>query len=210
MPEPRLSPPPPRADLLRLLRYRLAEVVPGWRPLAEDVLGAETRIDFVGAEPDGRAVLVLVGGAGEDLELVARGLAHRAWLSPRVRDWLQLAPELPLRPEAGVRLVLLCPSFGPEAVAAATALGPGVCGLATLRFVRDGSGAAPLVDPLGSAAPAPAAAPDRRAPDPIPSPEPVPVPSPTPPPAMPAAAPFRTGLRDEDLDPTPEERAEFE
>jgi hypothetical protein len=184
VPDLRLAPPPPRAELLRRLRGRLGDAVPGWQLLAEDVLGAETPIDFVGAEPSGRVVLVLVGTGDDDLEGVARALAQRAWLEPRVRDWLKLAPNLRVRPEAGVRAVLLWPAFRAETRAAARSLGPEAVSLAVYRFVRDASGEDVLVE----------------LPDPPRGPCRAPV----------APAPFRAGITDEDLGLTREERAEFE
>lgn len=186
----RLIAAPPRPELQPHLRHRIRDAVPGWRPLAEDVLGADTRIDFVGVEPGGRLVIVLVGEHDEDLELVARGLAQRAWLEPRVIDWLKLAPELDLRPEAGVAVVLLCPAYRPEALAAARALGPDAMGLATYRFIRNGNAAEPVVERLLP-----------------PENEPGPARQLPPTPAPPA---FRTGISEADLDLTDEERSEFE
>lgn len=148
MPDLRLITPPAREPLLRGLRLRLREVVPGWRPLAEALLGAESRIDFVGLEPNGRVVIVLVGEAGEDLELVSRGLAQAEWVKARLGDWLQLAPELPLRAQAGVRAQLLCTAFRPQARAAARALGSARIGLATYRWVQNGSRLEALVEIL--------------------------------------------------------------
>lgn len=191
MPDLSPAPPPPRPQLLRDLRARLDGAAPGLRVVAEGVLGEGFPIDFVALEPDGRVALVLVGDAGEDLELVARGLAQRAWLEPRLRDWLQLAPQLGLRPEAGVRLVLLCPDFGPESRAAARALGDAAPLLATYRCVRNGGSVEPLVEAL----PAPAGLPEAPGRPPAPGGAPV---------------AFRSGLSDAELDLSPDERREFE
>jgi hypothetical protein len=149
--------------------------------VAEGLLGADSPIDFVGIDAEGRAVIVLVGDAGGDLELVTRGLAQKAWVEPRLRDWLQLAPHLGVRPEAGVRLLLLCPGFRAESRAAVSALGPDAPELILYRCVRNGASVDALVEPLENAPTAPA-----------------------------AAAPFRTGLTDADLGISPEERREFE
>lgn len=187
MPELTFTAPPPRADLLRQLRLRLTDSLPGLRVVAQDLLGADSRIDFVGVEPSGRTVLVLVGAAGGDLELLTRGLAQRAWAEARLGDWLQLAPELGLRPEAGIRLLLLCPAFRPECQAAAAALGEHAPALRVYHCLRNGAGVAVLVEPdPGSAAPAPPAQPETA-----------------------AASAFRTGLTDADLGLTPEEHREF-
>jgi hypothetical protein len=189
---PELSPcdAPPRRELIRLLRASAAGLWPAQRVVAEDVLGADTKIDWVALEPGGGACAVLVGERGEDLELVARGLAQRAWLGPRLRDWLQIAPRIGLRPEAGVRALLFCPEFRGEALAAAGALGFEVLSLASYRCVRDADGVSVLIEPIphagGGAIDAVEAPPQRP------------------------AEPFRTGLSDLDLGLTPDERREFE
>jgi len=178
---------PPRADLLRQLRPRIDELAPGLRIVAENLLGADARIDFVGVETSGRVVLVIVGTDEEDLALVGRALAQRAWVEARLRDWLQLAPNLGVRPESGVRVWLLAPRFGAESLAAARAAG-GVA-LGSYRCVRNG-GLEPdaLVEALaeGSELEMPAFAPPR------------------------APAPFRTGLSDAELGLTVAERREFD
>jgi hypothetical protein len=191
MPELALCPAPPRAELVRQLRARAGETWPALRVIAEDVFGADATIDWVSLEPGGRAVAVLVGEAGQDLELVARALAQRAWLARRIRDWVQLAPRVGLRPEAGVRALLICPAFRGEAIAAARSLGPDVLTLASYRCVRDRSGVSVLLEPLQERASEGFAA----------EAEPT---------AGPAPEPFRTGLSDLDLGLTAEERHEFE
>jgi len=190
LPELALCDAPPRRELLRLLRASAAELWPALRVIAEDVLGADARIDWVALEPGGGACIALVASPGEDLELVARGLAQRAWLAPRLRDWVQIAPRIGLRPEAGVRALLFCPAFRSEASAAAAALGPDTVSLATYRCVRDGVGVSVLVEPLGGQGAirsAESAVADR-----------------------PPLEPFRTGLSDLDLGLSPDERREFE
>jgi hypothetical protein len=184
VPDLSLIAPPARADLLRGLRTRLGDIAPGLRVVAEGVLGADAPIDFVAIEPDGGALLVMVGEPGEDLELVARGLAQRSWVQARLADWLQLAPDLGLRPGAGVALLLVCPDFGPMSRAAARALGPDAPSLAVYRCVRNGAGVEVLVEPLGGA--------------------------PRPPTQSGAVPAFRTGLSDADLGVTAAERSEFE
>jgi hypothetical protein len=112
---------------------------------------------------------------------VTRGLAQKAWVEPRLRDWLQLAPHLGVRPEMGVRLLLLCPGFRAESRAAASALAPDAPELILYRCLRNGASVDALLEPLDNAPAAPA-----------------------------PAAPFRTGLTDADLGISPEERREFE
>ena len=188
MPEPALCPAPPRPELLRLLRARLSELWPALRVVAEDVLAAETSIDWVAVDPDGRAVAVLVDDAGRDLDAIARAMAHRAWLEARLGSWVQLAPQSGLRPEVGVRALVLCPGFRAEAIAAAAAAPTGALSLAVYRCLRDGAGVHVLVEPLAAEASAAPSKPERRA----------------------VAEPFRTRLSDFDLGLTAEEQAEFE
>jgi hypothetical protein len=188
-----LTAPPPRAELVRQLEGCLDELIPGARLVAQRLLGAESRIDLVALEPTGRVALVMVGEDGEDLELVGRGLAQRAWVRERLGDWIQLAPELGVRPEADVKVWLVCPSIRPEVRAAVTQLGPDAFGMAVYHCVRNGATTETLVEALGGMpAPRQAAAPPARPVDPIE----VPV--------------FRTGLTDADLGLTPDERHEFD
>ena len=184
-----LAEPPRRSQLVEGLRARLPEVVPALRLIAEGVLGADSSIDFVGVEPTGRVVLILVGEEGDDLELIGRAVAQRAWVEPRIRDWIQLAPNLGMRPGAGARAVLLCPSFRHETEAAAAALGDQAVSLLRYRCLKNGGNLEILIEPIareiarGSTAPKP----DRS--------------------GLPA---FRTGLSHEDLGLTAEEHVEFD
>ncbi len=175
---------PARAHLIEQLRPRLGELVHGLHVIAEGLLGADSKIDFVGVEPTGRVVLILLGEPGEDLQLVGQALAQRAWVEPRVRDWIQMAPSIAARPGAGVRVLLLCPSFCTQTEAAVASLGDGVISLARYRCLRDGTDMHLLLE--GEARTRPLQ------------------PSP---PEMSALPPFRTGLTDEDLGLTDEERS---
>jgi hypothetical protein len=194
LPDLRLVTAPPRNELLDLLRARLSDVVPGMRLLARGLRGAgESPIDFVGVEPAGRAVLILVGDQGEDLELIGRALAQRAWLEARLGDWLQLAPESGIRPEAGLLAQLLCPSFRHEARLAARSLGPQRVALGTFRFVRGALGLEPLLERIIDDAP------ERRTGD-----------GAAPLAEAPPLEDFRSGLDDVQLGLTEAELAEFE
>jgi hypothetical protein len=181
----RVTASPPPEQRRRALRDALGAVVPGWRPLAENVLGADARIDWVGRDGEGRCAIALIGRAGEDMELVAQGLAQRAWVADRLADWAQLAPEAGLRPAAGVAVVLLAPQFRPAAIAAARAVSGPPLRLAALRFIENGAGVSPLIELVGPAG-------DRAESDAGGSPG------------------FRSGLSAAELDLTAEERAEFE
>jgi hypothetical protein len=179
--------PPSRPQLIEHLRPRLGEIIPSIHLIAESLLGADSLIDFVGVEPSGRVVVILIGAEGEDLELIGRGLAQRAWVEPRIRDWIQLAPNLGARPGAGVRVVLLCASFHAETEAAATALGANTFHLARYRCLRNSSSLEIVLEPLSRATPLP---PSRSAPTDLP--------------------PFRTGLTEDDLNLTDSERDDLE
>ena len=196
MPDLRLISPPPRAELLRQLRGRLGHAVPGARLLAEGLLGAGAPIDFVALEPAGRVVLVLVGDGGQDLELVGRGLAQRAWVAARLGDWIQLAPNLGIRPDSEVRVLLVCPSYCSASRAAVEAIGPDVMAPAIYRCVENGASFEVLVEHVIA---------DELSPDRLGTP-----PQATAKANGPSVAQFRTGLTDTDLGLTPEELREFE
>lgn len=181
------SEPSPEAKR-RSLRGALAVQRQPLRVVAENVLGAQTRIDLVAIGTEGETLLVLLGEPGRDLELVARGLAQRVWVEARLADWLQLAPDLGARPEAGVRALLLCAAFGPEALAAASSVTPEWIELATCHFGREGSELRVWIDRVGRA--------EARAARASPAPEPV--------------ASFRTGLSDADLGVSAEEQSALE
>jgi len=178
---------PPRAHLVERVRPRLGELVSGLQLVAEGMLGVESSIDFVGVEPSGRVVLILLGEPGEDLALVGRALAQRAWVEPRVRDWIQLAPDIGARPDAGVRVVLLCNGFAAETGAAVESLGSDVISLVRYRCLRNGADLHLVFERPSDPPPATVAAPAA---------------------GLPPA--FRTGLTDEDLDLTAEELSSLE
>jgi len=162
------------------------------RIVAQGILAEDARVDFVGIEPNGRVTLVLVGEAGEDLELVARGLAQRAWVEQRLCDWLQLAPDLGARLEAGIRVLLFCPAFGSQSRGAAAALGPDAPEFSIYRCFRNGSAIQTLVEDLGIQSREP------RRPRPVQA-------------QPPATRPvFRTGLTDSDLGLSQDERTELQ
>lgn len=140
--------PASRSEARRGLRDAVERLGRPLRVLAEDILGLDRSLDLVCADPAGRVVVVLLGRAGEDLELVADGLAQRAWLEPRLGDWRKLAPGLDVRPDLGVGALLVAPDFGARArEAARDATG---IGLARIRFVA-------ASDPLAAEDPPPAA-----------------------------------------------------
>lgn len=197
MPELEWTTPPSRADLKDRLRARLPALGGSLRVIAQDLLAADARIDWVTVDAAGRAVLVLIAEPGTELGAIALALAQRAWVEQRLGDWLQLAPGLGIDPAAGVGVVLLAPSFEATARAAARALGADALPLWIYRCVRNGAGEDVLVEP---------AEPGLRS-----SPPPPLVP-PAPSLADDAAlsSSFRTSLTDAQLGLTAEEQREFE
>lgn len=176
-----------RLELRARLRERLGTLGLGLALVAEDVLGSESRIDFVTVDPQGRATLVVVADPGRELESVADALAQREWLAPRLPDWRKIAPQLRLHPEAGAFALVVGSAFGPRARAVASALGEGVCDLVVARAVRNGTATGLLLEPLRATA-------ERAAL----------------PPATGVRSTFRSGLTDAQLGLSAEERREFE
>jgi hypothetical protein len=178
----------PRAEVRNALRRHGGGLDPSLRVLAEDLLGAGSTIDLVTADPNGRVVLILIGDEGADRDLFTRAIAQRAWVEARLYDWVQLAPSIGIQADAAVKLMLLCPSYTPETLAAGAALGREVVELCIYRCVRNGSDASVLVERL---------------------------PGPTPPVSRPTApspgqaARFRSGLTEDDLNLTPLETRDF-
>jgi hypothetical protein len=187
MPEGRLRYATPRREELREALREPHAFDPPLRILAEDVLGADSKIDFVAVDRDARIVLVLLAEGPDDSTLLTRGLAQRAWVAPRVRDWLQLGADLQVSASAPVCARLLAPGFSPETRAAAEAVGPEAVELWACRGVHDGNHLSVLLEPL--------------------------TPAPT---AGPAGVPgegsgrFRSGLSEEELGLGPEELRDFE
>lgn len=193
MPESSFPPVPDRARLRRAVGDRLVDLDPTLRPLAEDVLGGSGRIDWLARDGSGRATVILIGAPGEDAALLTRALAERAWVGPRIGDWLKLAPELGLAPEATPVCWLLCPEFGPATRTAHRAVSDDGLRLARLGFRRAGEGEELEVwlQPLAVAASEPGVAQPRPPQGEAGAPRP---------------APFRSGLREEDFALTEAER----
>ena len=143
---PEAAPRPDRAVLLRDLRERLGDLEMSLRVVAEGILGADAPIDFVTVDPGGRVQLVLVSAQGEDPALVGQALAQRDWVSLRLRDWLMLSPGLGIRPERGVGVVLLAPSFSSGVIAAAQAVEPDAATLVSYRYGRAGDAVTVALD----------------------------------------------------------------
>jgi hypothetical protein len=203
LPDVRYTPARPRAELIAAIRDGSASLDPSLRILAENILGAGSQIDLVAADAEGRVVLVMLGEEGEDRDLFTRALAQRAWVAPRVRDWIQLAPSLGLRPDSSVTASILCPSYSPETVVAADAVGAQILQLSTYRWVQSGAATHVLIEPSpraqgadqpvtrrvsGTSTGHSTAAEDGAGP----------------------GAPFRTGLTEEDLNLTPQEVRDFD
>ena len=186
MSRPAFVPAPPDPVLRPLLRARLGDLGLSLRVVAEDVHGLDATLDAVAVDPEGRAVVVMAGPSGRDLELIANAIAQRAWLRSHLPDWLKIAPQLGIRTDAPVRLLLLAPSFGPRALAAAQAADAVDIDLATFRCLRIGDEVEVLLEPVRLGGSDLDATNGR------------------------SAAPFRTGLSDADLGLTPAERRSFD
>jgi hypothetical protein len=81
------------AETTSSLRTQLSAVAPELRPIAENVLAAVRRIDLVALDADGIAHAILYAEPGEDPAALTHAVAASAWLSARLPDWCQLAPE---------------------------------------------------------------------------------------------------------------------
>lgn len=126
-----------RAALRREVRSHLGQLGVPLQILAEDLAGEEDgTIDWVAVEPDGRVWVGLVDLEGDDAGLLARGLAQRAWVRARLRDWHKLAPGLPARPDLAPRLLLVAPSFSRVTQVAAREADPDGLRLVRLRWRR--------------------------------------------------------------------------
>jgi hypothetical protein len=194
------SPSHARTELLAAVGAELHQVVPGWRWIAQELLAQDSRIDLFGVDEDAAAVIVGVGAAPRELELLGRLLAWRHWLTPRLPDWLKLAPALGVRPDRPIRAVLVCHEPGIELCTAVESLG-----LSWLQLVRrrgdEGGRRAPgarlerlVARPEDTGLPRSGNGAVQRAPVVESAPQ----------------AAFRTGLTDADLGLSPDERAEFE
>jgi hypothetical protein len=151
---------PPRERVRAGLAGLLAAMPDPLHVLIEQVAGLAGEIDVVARDRSGQAVAVRLAGAGDDLAALGDLVAQCDWLAPRLRDWLKLNPGLGLRPDLGVRGLLLAPEFDARTLAAARALGNGDLALARVSaFEVQGSlqlALEPLVAP--SSVPAPLAA----------------------------------------------------
>jgi len=159
LPDLGITPLPARSELRQSLREQVAAMDPPLRVLASELMGATSIVDLLAVDGTGTVVVLLIGEKGEDLELFTRALAQREWVQPRLRDWVQLAPSLQINADARVRVLLLCPSFQEETLLAARGPAGRDVELGLLRWVRNGSHGAALVElmhPANADAPRPA------------------------------------------------------
>jgi hypothetical protein len=128
--------PAPTAAAPSPLHAALSQLEQPLEPVVEGILGLDTRIDAIARDAGGRAWAILRCEPDRAAARLTEGLAQCSWLEPRLDDWLKLAPELGIRPEAGVGLVLLCTAFDAHTRAAARTLGRNRVRLVTLRPSR--------------------------------------------------------------------------
>ena len=66
---------------------------------------------------------ILEAGEGEDPAMLTHAVAASAWLSARLADWAQLAPDAGINTAAPARAMLVATNFHPDTVAMAEVLG---------------------------------------------------------------------------------------
>ena len=143
---PAWEPPSTAADLRAALLV-LAEPL---EVIARDILGCGGRIDWVVRDPKGRVGLVQRAAPGRDLEAWAELVAQLAWLTPRLADWHQLAPERRLDPSLPPRALLVADSFEERTRLAAAS---SACRVELWRLTPTPSGG--VLAPDGHSTPAP-------------------------------------------------------
>lgn len=181
-------PPPPPAEVRQFVRRRMILLEPATRILAEDLLAETSRVDLVAVDHQGQAVLVLIGQEGEDRALLTRALAQCAWARTRLGDWLKLAPQLDLEAAAGVRAIILSPSFHPETLLAASSLEAPKVSTVVYRCISNETRSQLLLEAAPRRAAGPGDALSR---------------------SLGHVSPFRSGLTESDLGLSPEERQEL-
>jgi hypothetical protein len=189
-------PPPSREIVLENLEALLEAWPEPLQIVVREIQGLEGSIDAVACDAAGTPVVVGIADPDRELEQLSHLLAQRAWLTPRIRDWLQLNPQLPLRDGRPPRLLLLGMELAPATVAAAGEIAG--TGLARVRMLETAAGLVVGLDPVSgppSSPPEPAGAP---ASEPAEPPEAVASPAPDPR-AAPGRSTFRTGLHALDL-----------
>jgi len=189
---------PERRALRRAIRHELLRRDGSWRVIAEELLAESSRIDLLVRGAEGELVVIRIGAAEEDAALLTRLLSDRAWLAPRIEDWMKLAPELDLDPTAGIRGLLVCPDFGRETCLATTGLPERSMELLRYRFLAQQGRLVACLEPVSPGIlPDPASVSEDEEIVGRPSrhdleTDPAPVDPPRP-------SRFRTGLRDADL-----------
>jgi len=185
-----------RTEILECLEGLLGASPEPLRLIVRDIQGLGGPIDAVACDAAGTPVLIGIAtpdGAGDPLGSL---LAQRAWLAPRIRDWLQLNPQLPFRTDVRPRMLLLGGEWEAATLAAAAEIG---VELGRLRALETAEGTVVGLEPPLAAPPGPplepgaSFAPERPPPDPPPM---------HPEPRQPArwSSGFRTGLHPDDLD----------
>lgn len=133
------------------LRAALLELNEPLEMIARDILGCGGRIGWVVRDPEGRVGLVQRAAPGRDLEAWADLVAQLAWLTPRLADWHQLAPERRLDPSLPPRALLVADSFEERTRLAAAS---SACRVELWRLTPSPSGG--VLAPEGVSAPLPA------------------------------------------------------
>ncbi|MGI9432051.1 MAG: hypothetical protein ACR2PQ_07545 [Myxococcota bacterium] len=180
-----------RAEILECLEGLLGASPEPLRLIARDIQGLGGPIDAVACDATGTPVLIGIATPDGAADPLGSLLAQRAWLAPRIRDWLQLNPQLPFRPDVRPRMLLLAGDWEAATLAAAAEIG---VELGRLRALETAEGTVVgLEAPLERASSVPEPPPPEAAPTALP-------PEPALPPMARENAGFRTGLRADDLD----------
>lgn len=140
------------APLDRQLVLECLETVLGAAPeplrvVVREIQGLGGPIDAVACDADGTPVIVGIATPEQELDQLGHLLAQRAWLRPRIRDWLQLNPQLPFREDRPPRLLLLGALLAPATLAAAADLGD--VELARLHALETSEGTLVALEPVG-------------------------------------------------------------
>lgn len=150
MPEPAR-----RSRVSERLERALEELPEPLEVLAWGILGESTRIDAVARDGRGGGVVLLWTEPETAPARLTEALAQRAWVAARLADWDQLAPHRGLRPELGVRIVLVGRRFDAHTRTASASLGEGVVSLHRLGVGAAGPGDDPETIPQGEGASTP-------------------------------------------------------
>lgn len=200
-----------RTEILECLEGLLGASPEPLRLIVRDIQGLGGPIDAVACDATGTPVLIGIATPDGAADPLGSLLAQRAWVAPRIRDWLQLNPQLPFRPDVRPRMLLLAGHWEAATLAAAAEIGVELGQLRALETAEgtvvglepppERASSAPERPPLERASSALERPPLERASSMPERPPPeAPPPQPAKPPLARPDSGFRTGLRADELD----------